>query len=308
MKQLSSLKKQRTLSLLVYFGLALMTVLFIFSTYREAQLDATTTDSQLKILILSATVAIPEIGIWLIAFRGALRFRTYTDYIKSDADDRGLRLVAIALLLLAVYTVAITAVYPIEYLFEHTVFLRAGVILGNHLPILIVLAASYLFLRGSRQLSKMVPFNMTGHQKIFLIGATVLFSVFYAIHFYITAPQLNKNSQMPHFILPAGALLVTYVLPYLVSWVMGLYACLLLANYSLHTKGSIYKARLRYLAQGIVLVFVCIFLAQLLIVSNVTLDTVNWGMVLIYGLILLAAAGFLLIYKGSKNLQLLEEI
>src|SRR5947209_9847564 len=104
MKKLASGSFQRKFPLVRYVCFALVSIFFIYLNYHEALVESDAATSQAKLLLVNGTIAIPEIIIWAIAFRGALRFKHYATVIKDGKDGKGLTLIASALLLMALYT------------------------------------------------------------------------------------------------------------------------------------------------------------------------------------------------------------
>jgi hypothetical protein len=60
--------------------------------------------------------------------------------------------------------------------------------------------------------------------------------------------------------------------------------------------------------RGVLLIFICTFLAQLFVESDVSLERFSFLLFLIYCLLLAAVIGFALIYQASTRLQSLEKV
>jgi hypothetical protein len=290
-----------------YGMLAVAAIAYVILIYHNA-LSNHGSASSLRLFILSATIALPEIAIWLIAFMGVGRLKRYAASIHGNRDGEALNYVANALLLMALYVVTLTMASTLVAESKGHPFDRAAVVLGNHLPLLIVLASASLLFVGALKLNKLVPLHIAGRQQALTGVLYLAMATAFAANFYHIEPQLLPYNGLPRFVISRGWLMLTYVLPHLITWGLGLYACASIANYAIHTKGAIYKELLRSLSQGVLLVFVCTFLAQLFIISNVSLDKLSVNLVLIYGLLLAGSYGFWLIYKGAENLQKIENI
>src|SRR5581483_9698652 len=153
-----------------------------------------------------------------------------------------------------------------------------------------------------------VPLKIKLSIRLILTAVFLAVVVMFAWNFDKSEPTLVAQNGVPRFVLSTRLLMWTYVLPNIITWAMGLYACLCIANYSIFTKGAIYKSLFGSLYKGILLVYICIFIAQLFIMSNFNLNHFSIGLVLIYALLLLAVLGFVLIYKGAKSLSKLEKV
>jgi hypothetical protein len=136
----------------------------------------------------------------------------------------------------------------------------------------------------------------------------VVASAIFIWHFINTADELAPQNGIPHFVSSIKVLIPTYVIPLVLMWAIGFAACINVANYSFFTKGAIYKNLFKNLYKGITLVYIGTFLTQLLILSNLNLNKFSFYLVLVYGLLILGVAGFLMIYKGSQSLNKLEKI
>jgi hypothetical protein len=132
--------------------------------------------------------------------------------------------------------------------------------------------------------------------------------LFFAAYFYHFAPNLPPNNGIPHFAVSAKVLIFTYVLPQVVIWALAIYSCISLANYSVRVKGAIYKDLFRSLGIGVIIVFVCTFLAQLILISSMSVNKFNVLVAFSYVILLLGAYGFIKIYQGAEKLQKIENI
>lgn len=285
----------------------LMGIIFIFINYKNTHDPAVTTQVPRSFPLL-LSIIVPLVGIWLIATYGAICFKKYASSIRESADGKSLNDIANGLLLLVIYIVLLPMNNSIQSLVVNTPYLRPSVFLGNHVPLAFALISGYLLYRGSKKLAGIVPHKLTTSRRATLLSViSGLFFAGFIWRFYITVPNLQPVNGIPKFSLPVGVLLFTYVLPHIVLWVSGLLACRNLAHYAYKTPGVIYKALFRDLYKGILLVYICIFLAQIFIISTISFAKFNIGIVLIYGLLLLAAFGFILVARGAKKLAKLEK-
>lgn len=291
-----------------YIALAVIGGLFIYLFYHSTLLTRQVAASPARLLILSASVAIPEIAIWILGFRGAARFKQYTVSIRHTKDGAPLDDIANALLAMVLYIFLLTVAGSLVPLFRHSSHLRLAVLVSNHLPALVALVSSVLFFRGARCLERLIPLKIRWRYMTLLTVVFAIFSGLFVWRFWHAVPRLPVHNGILRFTLSTKALLFSYVLPYLLTWGLGLFACLAIANYSVNTKGIIYKQLFSDLYRGILLVFVSIYIAQLFVISNVSLDHLSANLVLIYGLLVLGAVGFILIHRGSVKLEQIEKI
>src|SRR5262249_44785499 len=135
------------------------------------------------------------------------------------------------------------------------------------------------------------------------LGLFVTFSAAFIWYFYVAAPARIDDDGLSHFDLPVSVLLLTYVVPHIVSWLLGLLACLHLAHYARNVKGTIYKALLRDLQRGIMVVYACTYFVQILYISQISARKFTPALLLVLLAILTLYYGYWLIYRGAGKLQ-----
>jgi hypothetical protein len=93
-------------------------------------------------------------------------------------------------------------------------------------------------------------------------------------------------------------------------WYKGLTAVFDLFLYQRRITGKIYKESLRYLAAGILVVIVTSVGTRVLTTISTSLSGFNLTplLLVVYALVLLNAAGFLLIAFGANKLRRIEEV
>lgn len=290
-----------------YASLTAVAFFFIILIYSNAKLFHAPATTPGRIFAWTITVTIPEIIIWLIAFRGAVHFKKYANNIRTSKDGKCLNDIANALLVMVLYVITLTMSSYLVTLAHDSHHVRLAVRLGNGIPLLLLLISSVLFFQGARCLTKIVPLKQMNRVYVWLTAVLfIALSVLFAWKFYQAVPHLPPRNGLPRFIMPVKALLAAYVLPYIVAWGLGLFACLCMANYSLNTKGIIYKRMFQFLYKGTLAIFLSIYLAQFFVISDINLDRLSLPLMLIYGLLIIGATGFILIYEGSKKLTKLE--
>lgn len=290
-----------------YFVLGFASFFYLFCIQRSSEL-AGGDKTEASHLIINLSFGLPEIIIWLLAARGAIRFKEYANSIRGSQDGSALNLIADAFLWLVVYVVLLTFGNQFLALARGNTIVSGMVVVKNHLPILLALISTLLFLAGARRLNAITPLRIAKRHTQLLWVLVAVFSLAFMADFLHNRPAMQTLNGEPQFELSQQALLFTYVIPYIVIWCLGTYAWLSLTNYARLVKGTIYRPLFGTLAKGVGFVFVATFLAQLLIVANVNVDKFSAVLVIIYLLLVFAAYGFLLIYKGAANLHRLEKV
>jgi hypothetical protein len=291
---------------ILYVVIALASFLFIVLTLRNSIFLSN--DQNPNVMFFGLSVAIPEVIIWLLALRGAVRFKEYAMSIRNENDGRGLNDIANALLLLVLYVVLLTSAESIKLLARNTQHLNETIVIANHLPIVVALLSVFFFFRGTRKLKVIVPLKLSTKTAIAIAITTITAGVLFLIDFHHFEPGLPTQGGIPRFVAPVNTLIFTYALPYVVVWVLGVYSCIGLYIYSRKVRGAIYRDLFKTLNRGVLIVFLCIFLAQILIATIPNADKLSFSTILVYSLLILGIYGFLLIYKGSENLHEIESI
>jgi hypothetical protein len=156
-----------------------------------------------------------------------------------------------------------------------------------------------------RQLVKAPPSKLA--QDIWAVFF-VIFSALYA-YFIIIQPIHTPLARRVYF-LPDWLLVVSIAIPYMLIWYKGLTAVFDLFLYQRRITGKIYKESVRYLAAGILVVIVTSVATRVLTTISTSLSGFNLTplLLVVYALVLLNAAGFLLIAFGANKLRRIEEV
>lgn len=308
MPSINSIRQSNGRSITIFLALAAIGAAFIYESYHAA-LDEYAGGIGLLLLLLS--FILPEIIIWLLAAVGAVRLKNYAMSIRDSDDGLALDYVANSLLLFVLYVVLVSIGGTIVDAAAGSTYEKLTIALTNHIPLAIILVAAILLWIGSKKLLKMLEQadKEPWVPSLRFCVTTVIFTTFaliFTINFYYFAADIREADGMPRFALSPALLLATYVLPHLLAWLFGLLACVNLATYARSVTGVIYKDLFKNLLRGVVIVFLCTFLAQVLL-STITVDEPSPVLVTVYGVLLLYLYGFYLVYKGTKNLERLEQ-
>jgi len=293
----------------VYGFLALSTIVYIYITYRADVLNHHGHNDFVTFLVTHLVILVPEVVVWLIAATGALRLKAYARTAIRGQDGIAFDYIADALMLLVIYSVAISLATSVKILFVHTSVFKMASIITVHAPVVLVLLSSIFLYIGAVELNRIASMGLKKLPNRLVELAISAFNILVASfvwYFYAVAPHRIDDDGRSHFALPVSILLVTYVLPHIITWLLGLMACLNLAHYAKYVKGTIYKAFLRDLYLGILIVFGCTYFAQVLYVSNISSRHFNPALLLVFLVLIALMAGYLMIYRGASRLQLIE--
>jgi hypothetical protein len=272
--------------------------------------NLSTTDLRL----LQLTLAVPIVAIWFVAYYGYARFRRYASLVKDSKEGKSWEEIVKGLLGLGLWlpVSSIVSVITTQIYRNDNSLMPTMVILTNYINLAILLAVFLFLYRGTNDLVKSLNKPVKIGIKNFMTAALLVCG---GLFVYLTLANPNKNlavsaSTPAAYYLPDWLLITTIIIPYLLIFYVGVRAVQNINMYGRVVKGSIYKNALRYLADGIgVVVLTILSIRYLASLSSVFTDkTLNAILLIIYLLIFLIAAGYVLIALGAKRLQRLEEV
>jgi hypothetical protein len=267
-----------------------------------------------KTHFLQLTIALPIVLIWAVAIYGAARFKIYTNKIKQHKDGMALNQIAIGLTILVASLMA-NGVFSVlrAWAFKNG-WLPTYTILSNYLAVLLPLAAFIYMYLGSTKLKKLARNKDASSGSAWLISglvivvvAAVYIKALYSYQYRTATPDPSRYSS---FYMSDLLILLTLILPYLISWWLGIKACLNIWSYQRDVKGLIYRQSLMRLVVGVLVAVSFSVILQLLVASSTLIAKAGLGSILIilYLLILLYALSYLIIASGARRLDAIEKV
>ncbi len=112
------------------------------------------------------------------------------------------------------------------------------------------------------------------------------------------------------YYLPDWLIITTIVIPRLILWFWGIKAVEDIYMYRKKIKGKIYKVALQNVARGIAAVVVATILLRCFQSLSSPIGELSLALIilLIYLLLIAIGIGYVLIYKGAKQLQKIEDL
>jgi hypothetical protein len=266
--------------------------------------------TQLKLLGLS--VIIPYVLIWMVALIGSLRLKSYGEAIKKGKDGEAFRQIGVGMLWFAFWLPLsnIVDTFAVHYYHVHPSATSMMVHLTNYFNI-ILLPGIILVNSGSKKLLEIVkhPKEYLPQSLAFIYIAFSAFYTFLVLHDPARQHPTHDVSVAAYY-MPDWKLILVVVIPRLVVWFIGLQAVYNLYLYRRKVKGSLYRQALDNLAKGIALVILVIIALRIFQSLSVMLNKLNLGVILliIYVLLIIIGAGYVLVMKGARRLQKLEEL
>jgi len=262
---------------------------------------------------LTLTIAIPYLIIWLIAMVGYARFQWYTDTIADSKDGKAFKIIAKGVLLMALWLPLSTVISTLaSYYFR--VHPGATVVMTNlinYSNLIILFIAFWWTNQGSQRLLSIVrKFDPRSSQ--WLIMAFLGFAALYT-YLVLQDPARRHPTAMvttATYYLPDWVIITTVVIPRLIMWFLGLQAVYNLRLYRKKVRGKIYKEGLRQVTWGIGCIIGISVILRCLQSLSPELNSWSLGLLLliVYLLLLSVSLGYLLLARGARKLQLIEEI
>jgi hypothetical protein len=280
--------------------------LSIFNPQLDVSRYAISTEQAEMIIVL---LSLPVLLIWLVITKAALTLRHYVATIGDSPDGQAFHSIETSLWLLLVLIMAQFSLGTIPSYFVDSKYLNLTVFVHNHLPVLIALASSVFLFRGARKLRGLTgqPTARFGiHAK--LIIPYLAFAGLFLGYTYEGLQERIIINGIPNFALPGNWPLLTFTLPYLISWLLSLLAIANIINFMRNVSGALYRGPLSKFTLGLVMVLLNTILLQFLAL-NVKLaesSSLSFIIALINILIFIYAFGFLTILRGVRLFEKIE--
>lgn len=306
MKVLSALRKNYWLiALFLLLGVGYVWLSLITPTDRPVLAEAHLSHAQIVILILA--VILPYISIWLVGLVGYIRLHDYAALIRKTPDGQPLKRIATSVLgVLVSLPLMSIANSTAQVLQGHHINAATQVrLVGVYAVVLLLMVSFYVLMKSTNAL-----LAQTGQTYRYVppaIALTVMALGGLYVYFVLTNPLFENGPVAGH--LPAWLVMDTIVLPRLLAWYWGINAVWNLYQYAKIVKGKIYRLAFNYVALGLGVVMVMIILLQYLqAVSYVATLPIGAILLLVYLLLILASAGFMLVARGGNELAKIEEV
>ncbi len=298
----------------VYVFLVLVYLVLVFSIPPDPATLARYNLTLGQARMLNLAIVVPLLAIWSAAFYGLYRLHTYAKLMRGNDEGRGFVSLAkgIGFLTLGLPISSILSSTLNYFARLHPSSTATMVITINYVNILISIAAFTYIAKGARELvsttKKVTP---SLNQVVTFLGFLVLSGVYVYLTFQnpIRNYPAAGSHRATHF-LPDWLILLTIIVPNLYVWYVGFRATADLSFFKEKVKGTIYKQFLGFLAAGIGTVLVSSIFIQFLtalssLFTNLPLTPL---LALIYLLLVIIAAGYVLIAVGAKKLRKIEEV
>ncbi len=267
-----------------------------------------------QLRLLSLTIALPYIVIWSVALLGYLRLDNYIRLIQNYKDGVAFRTISRGILWLGLWLPISTILnnFFFEYYSAHQGATANLVRLNNYLNLIILFGGFWLLYKGSGQLLGLVKSrpSLSTYQTL-----TLVYIVFSVLYVFLTLQDVARRYPThtvatATYYEPDWLIVLTLIIPRLLYWFIGAQAVQNIFLYRKKVKGRLYRQALNNLAMGLGGVVTVTILLRCLQSLATPLERLSLGLLLsiVYVLLILISVGYILIAKGTKRLQQLEEL
>lgn len=266
---------------------------------------------QLKMLVL--TIALPYVIIWLFALLGYVRFKSYADSIKDSRDGAAVTQISRGLLLLAIWLPISAVVNSLSsiYYHAHPSATPTMVILVNYINLALLFPGFFILNKGSRKLLSIAKTTVNAVSQ----RTVLLFICFSALYVMLTLKDSARfapthSVATASYYLPDWLIITTVVIPQLIMWFLGVQAIEDIYLYRKKIKGKLYKVALNNFARGIAGIVLATILLRCFQSLSSPIGELSLALVflLVYLLLVALAIGYVLVARGAKALQKIEDL
>lgn len=260
--------------------------------------------------VILATVAVPLVIIWLIAFYGFTKLQAYADTIKSNKDGKYVTKLTwgVTFLVFQLPIVSVCGDLLNNIGQDHSRLEPTTTIIAHYVRLVLPLVAFLFISYGARGLTEIVkrrPTQRATHilaLSIIVIGAGF---TYFAFHGLSVSPANQAQYYLPNWLV-----FFTLVVPYIYTWFIGLLAAYEVYLFHKKVPGILYRRGWELLAGGIGWIILISILYQYLTIlsSHLTRLKVNALLLVVYAAIVLLAVGYILVAAGARKLQKIEEV
>lgn len=264
--------------------------------------------SPLAFDVLIISVLLPYLVCWLYGISGWLYLKEFAKNLPSGLERSGFAKIALGLLMQVMSLIIPTVIGAMYQYLTHNSTSSGWTIFSNYMGILFPLVGSLLMYLGSAQLTKHIQPKITRLAKATtVLFPVVLFGIFY-IFMIFTNPTRQASADptvAATYFLPDSMIVVTIVVPVIVTWMLGLLLVLNLEHYSHYSKMVNRLALVSFYNGIIILVGVTILTQVLSSLGNNRLSGLSLGfaLALVYVLLGILTFGYGMLAHGAKKLR-----
>ena len=263
-----------------------------------------TTQASYRLAI--AALLIPYILIWYASFFSFAKLQEYSKPLKDTKDGAAFRKITIGMGTLAFSLVVPTIIMLIlsNIASHQSSFGTTAGIINNYLGLFPGMIAFLLLYNGARQLlgtvsKKAGRLDIRWHAPWFLLLSATFSHL-----------AIENQYRWDSYHLAVWLLITTYVVPFLYGWAVGLLSAHDFNLYAQIVRGTLYRQAIKQFAIGITVVITGSIAIQFV---NITLahranNSLGFVLLIDYLILIIIAAGLILMARGTMNLKKIEEV
>jgi len=254
-----------------------------------------------------AVLLIPYVIIWYASFYAFAKLQEYSRPLKHTKDGAAFHILTIGMGTLA-FGLVVPTIISLSlngFAAHHQSFHPTAVVIANYLTLIPGVMAFLILYNGARILigttdGKAHHPDLRWHGPWFLL---------LAVTFARLAIQ-NQYQSNPYHLSNIWILVVTYIVPYLYGWMVGLLSAYTLNVYAKTVKGLLYKRGVKQFANGIAITVWGSIAIQFVNAAVAQRINHSLGLVLLsdYVLLTIVLVGLVLMALGTRKLKSIEEI
>lgn len=265
------------------------------------QLHTSDLTYRLAILLL----LIPYAVIWYLSFYAFAKLSEYSRPLKGTKDGTAFQTITLGMGVLA-FSLVVPAIISLvlnNIAVHAKSFESAAVIINNYISLFPGLVAFLLLYNGAR----LLPGTGGRGRKLDLRWQAPWFLLLSVVFSHLTIE--NQYHWHPYH-LAIWLLVVTFIVPYLYGWAVGLLSAYDLRLYAKTVKGLLYRQAIKQFASGITVALAGSIAIQFVNITLTQRVSHSLGSVLLidYVLLIIIAVGLALMALGTKKLKLIEEV
>lgn len=272
------------------------------------QLDA------FQIGLLRVSIILPVLLIWSALLYSCLRLYEYFQSIIKSEDGKGFRLVTGGIFSMLLSSV-LTSYISLFTQFSQNNQALVGIlrIVSNYTGVFFAFLSFFLIWKGSKKLVTMINAEKKVQKQGKFIWFSVLLLSFPYIYFVLQNP-IRSFSAIPGvsatYNLPDVLIFTTIVVPYILTWLMGIYSVVNMSIFKDETDGIIYKNVFDKFYKGFLTVIILAISLQYLTQFSAFLasSALSVLLLIIYLILFVNIIGFVLVAEGAKQLRRIETV
>ena len=293
----------------IFYTYTIFVIIYALLVFLPAPEKATLTKYHLHptgLRLLDLTLLIPIVVMWFAVFYGFSKLYKYGQLIKGNRDGKPVTALAYGLFALAIGLPAGSIISGTLTIIaqHHHEFTAASTIISNYISVIYPLVAFIIINKAARSLSEITKTRpglaVLNTVTLTVIGLGVIFCDLIA-H--------SRNNILTTYHMSYSLVMLTFAVPYMYVWFLGLFSIAEMYVYSKQVAGVIYRKGWNRLMFGLGSIIVIDILLQYLDTLSSWLNGLSLAglLLVLYVLLIGLAAGFIVVALGTKELMKIEE-